>query len=163
MVRNGGITPHQGLDIFAPKGTSVQACLTGIVISVNENAGAFGKFIIIEVDKSDLDKLKNDYVIKYDGEIENGLSFGDSDKRYLRYGHLSEIDVVSKQGVSAGDIIGKSGNTGNAKDQNVKARHLHFEITDAITAGKGLANRTNPAFYVNLVTPNKEKQSKNNQ
>lgn len=162
MVRNGGKKPHQGLDIFAPKGTPVKACLTGVVVTVNEDAGAFGKFVVIEISKSDLDKSKNEYTIKYDGEIENGSSFGDSDKRYLRYGHLSKIDVILKQGVTAGDVIGESGNTGNAKDQNVKARHLHFEITDAITAGKGLINRTNPSFYVNLISPNKETQSKNN-
>ncbi|WP_250255090.1 hypothetical protein [Chryseobacterium sp. Marseille-Q3244] len=55
----------------------------------------------------------------------------------------------------------KSGNTGNASKQNVKARHLHFEITDAKTAGEGLNNRENPAFYVRLKTPNKNRQENN--
>ncbi|NJM80344.1 MAG: M23 family metallopeptidase [Flavobacterium sp.] len=102
--------------------------------------------------KKDLDDSRRSYSIIYTGEVEKKPDFGDSDKRYLRYGHLSETSVVNNQEVNAGDIIGKSGNTGNASNQNVKARHLHFEITDEISAGRGLVNRENPAFYVRLKT-----------
>ncbi|NJM80343.1 MAG: M23 family metallopeptidase [Flavobacterium sp.] len=34
LVRNGGTRYHQGLDIFAPKGTPVKSCLKGKVVSV---------------------------------------------------------------------------------------------------------------------------------
>lgn len=161
LVRNGGKKNHQGLDIFAPKGTPVKACLNGIVVLVSEKAGAFGKFVVIEVNKNDLDKARKDYKVQYKGETDKGPNFGDSGKRFLRYGHLSEINVDEKQEVTAGMEIGKSGNTGNASKQNVKARHLHFEITDAKTAGDGLNNRENPAFYVRLKTPNKNRQENN--
>ncbi|WP_185248488.1 M23 family metallopeptidase [Chryseobacterium bernardetii] len=158
---NGTLKNHQGLDIFAPKGTPVKACLKGTVVLVSENAGAFGKLVVIEVDKGDLDKARMDYKLQYQGEKEKGPSFGDSDKRFLRYGHLSEISVENKQEVTAGMEIGKSGNTGNASKQNIKARHLHFEITDEKTAGEGLNNRENPAFYVRLKAPNKNRQENN--
>lgn len=152
---------HQGLDIFAPKGTPVKACLKGMVVLVSENAGAFGKLVVIEVDKRDLDQARIDYKLQYQGEIEKGSGFGDSDKRFLRYGHLSEINVAEKQEVEAGVEIGKSGNSGNASKQSIKARHLHFEITDAKIADEGLNNRENPAFYVRLIAPNKNKQERN--
>lgn len=158
---NGAPKNHQGLDIFASKGTPVKACLNGIVVLVSENAGAFGKLVVIEVDKEDLDKARINYQLQYKGEKEKGPGFGDSNKRFLRYGHLSEISVKNKQEVTAGMEIGKSGNSGNASKQSIKARHLHFEITDAKTAGDGLNNRENPAFYVRLTAPNKNKQENN--
>ncbi len=161
LVRNGGKKKHQGLDIFAPKGTPVKACLDGTVVLISENAGAFGRFVVIEVNKTDLDKSRNDYELEYKGEKDKGPGFGDSEKRFLRYGHLSEIIVEDKQKVTAGMEIGKSGNSGNASKQSIKARHLHFEITDAKTAGDGLNNRENPAFYVRLKTPNRNRQENN--
>ncbi len=39
------------------------------------------------------------------------------------YGHLSQINVVPCQGVSAGQLIGLAGNTGNSF-----GAHLHFEV-----------------------------------
>ncbi|WP_294246114.1 M23 family metallopeptidase [uncultured Chryseobacterium sp.] len=161
LVRNAGTKNHQGLDIFAPKGTPVKACLDGKVVLISENAGSFGKFIVIEVNKNDLDNAKIDYNLQYKGEKEKGPLFGDTNKRFLRYGHLSEISVLNNQRVTAGMEIGKSGNSGNAAKQSVKARHLHFEITDAETAGDGLRNRQNPAFYVRLKTPDRKTQENN--
>lgn len=161
LVRNGGKKKHQGLDIFAPKGTPVKACLDGTVVLISENAGAFGRFVVIEVNRTDLDKSRKNYELEYKGEKDKGPGFGDSEKRFLRYGHLSEIKVEDKQKVTAGMEIGKSGNSGNASKQSIKARHLHFEITDAKTAGDGLNNRENPAFYVRLKTPNRNRQENN--
>lgn len=60
-----------------------------------------------------------------------------------------------------GDGTGKSGNSGNDSSQNVKARHLHFEITDAKIAGSGLNNRENPAYYVRLKEADVSKQENN--
>jgi murein DD-endopeptidase MepM/ murein hydrolase activator NlpD len=43
------------------------------------------------------------------------------------YGHLSEWTVVSTQRVAQGEIVGFTGNTGNAKNRAIQP-HLHFEI-----------------------------------
>jgi predicted chitinase len=160
-VRDGGKKNHQGLDIFAPKGTEVKACLKGIVVEANEADGNWGGLIVIEVTKEDLDRARKNYTLQYTGEKEKGESYGRGEKRYLRYAHLSEISVSVNQLVSAGMVIGKSGNTGNASGQNVKARHLHFDISDIESPGRGIGDRENPAYYVRLVTPNENKQKNN--
>ncbi len=160
-VRDGGTKNHQGLDIFAPKGTEVKACLKGTVVEANEADGNWGGLIVIEVTKEDLDRARKNYTLQYTGEKEKGDSYGRGEKRYLRYAHLSEISVSVNQPVSAGMVIGKSGNTGNASGQNVKARHLHFDISDIESPGRGIGDRENPAYYVRLVTPNENKQKNN--
>ena len=47
----------------------------------------------------------------------------------------------------AGDILGKTGVTGNA--DGTKAPHLHFEIAFELK-GKGLENRVNPEIYLKV-------------
>ena len=159
-VRNGGTKNHQGLDIFAPSGTPVKACLDGTIV-IAEYDGNWGNLIVIEVNKEDLDNAKRNYTLEYAGEIEKGTNYSSSNQRFLRYAHLSEMSVTVNQKVTAGQVIGKSGKTGNAEDQNVRARHLHFDIANIKDAGKGTRERENPAFYVRLLPANDEKQKNN--
>ncbi len=56
-----------------------------------------------------------------------------------RYAHLSSVNVVPGQSVSAGQVIAASGNTGRSTGP-----HLHFEIIDP------RGNRQNPKNYVGL-------------
>ncbi len=160
-VRNNGTKNHQGLDIFAPTGTPVKACLDGTVVTVNQNDGNWGKLIVIEIKKEDLDNSRRNYTLQYNGEIEKGANYGASNKRFLRYAHLSETQVTEGQLVKAGDTIGLSGSTGNAVNQHIRARHLHFDIANVKNAGTGTGERENPAFYVRLVPPNNERQKNN--
>lgn len=160
-VRNRGTKNHQGLDIFAPSGTPVKACLDGTVVTVSQNDGNWGKLIVIEVDKGDLDNSRHSYILQYLGEIEKGSNYSISDKRFLRYAHLSKTNVVEGDSVKAGDTIGLSGNTGNALNQNIRARHLHFDIANVKDAGLGTGERENPAFYVRLVSADNNKQKNN--
>ena len=76
---------HTGLDIAAPKGTSIKAAAGGTVIHAGWK-GSLGNLVII--------------------------SHGNGDQTY--YVHCSKILVSAGQQVSQGDIIAKVGSTGNS-------------------------------------------------
>ena len=155
---------HTGLDVFAEKGTVVRACLDGVVERIygSSSDGSYGKVLVIEVSSTDeFIMSKNKYSLKYKGEIEKHSSFNTNGKIYLRYAHLQKIDVKAGDSVSAGDPLGLSGVTGNAS--GTRAPHLHFEIANLPRPNKGLVNRCNPAFYINIIPEadaNKEHQEK---
>ena len=97
--RSGG-RRHNGIDLMAPLNTSVLAAKSGIVITTDTKNGA-GNYIVIW----HWPNLKSYYM------------------------HLSEIKVKKWQPVRQGQIIGKSGKTGNANYKNMTP-HLHFEIRE---------------------------------
>ena len=75
---------HKGVDIAAPKGTSVYTTAEGRVVRAGFQAGGYGNFIEVK--------------------HPNGLS--------SVYGHLSRIDVHTGQEVVSGERIGLVGSTG---------------------------------------------------
>lgn len=85
---------HAGIDIAAAEGVSVRACGDGTVIAVT-TLQDYGTVVII--------------------------SHGD--KLATVYAHLSQVSVAKGQSVTAGDIIGRTGQTGN-----VTGPHLHLEV-----------------------------------
>ncbi|MBX0332233.1 peptidoglycan DD-metalloendopeptidase family protein [Pontibacter sp. HSC-14F20] len=85
--RDAGARSHEGIDIFAPRGTPVIASVDGIVSRVNETPRG-GKVIWL----SDRNRGQN-----------------------LYYAHLDQQLVAAGQRVSVGDTLGLVGNTGNAK------------------------------------------------
>ena len=85
---------HSGIDLAAPTGTPVVATAAGIA-HVIESAIGFGLHVVID----------------HGGGLQS------------LYGHLSAVDVVDGQVVSAGQLIGAVGSTGNSTGS-----HLHFEI-----------------------------------
>jgi peptidoglycan LD-endopeptidase LytH len=86
-ARDGGKRDHEGIDIFAPAGTSVVAVAAGTITTVNTTPRG-GKVIW-----------------QYDAA---------RDVTYY-YAHLESQDVRPGQRVQAGDVIGTVGNTGNAR------------------------------------------------
>ena len=85
--RDGGARKHEGVDIFAKKGTPVIAAAAGTVVRVNEtNLG--GKVVWV----SDL-----------------------GSRHSLYYAHLDKQLVQPGQQVQIGDTLGLVGNTGNAR------------------------------------------------
>ncbi|MFC6097691.1 peptidoglycan DD-metalloendopeptidase family protein [Flavobacterium qiangtangense] len=86
-VRDGGKRSHEGIDIFAKKGTPVVAVYDG-TISRTGNMGLGGKQVWQRT----------------------GL-FGNS----IYYAHLDSIAIESGAKVKAGDTLGFVGNTGNAR------------------------------------------------
>jgi murein DD-endopeptidase MepM/ murein hydrolase activator NlpD len=88
---------HLGVDLSARTGEPVYAAGAGTVVYAGWNSTGYGNVVAIA----------------------HGSTFS-------LYGHLSRVAVRCNQKVSAGDVIGGVGNTGNSS-----GTHLHFEIRDA--------------------------------
>lgn len=89
---------HTGQDFPAPEGTPVHSVSAGEVVA-SDTSSAYG----INV------QIKN------------------ADGTYALYAHLSAADVAPGDSVTAGQVIGKVGNTGT----NSTGSHLHLEIRTA--------------------------------
>lgn len=91
-----GIRPdiHRGVDLAVPIGTPVSAMKSGQVAFAGERNG-YGLVVILE----------------------------HNPRLRTLYAHLSELSVRKGDAVKGGQMIGKSGNSGNAS-----GAHLHFEI-----------------------------------
>ena len=95
--RDGGRREHHGVDIFAPRHTPVIAPVDGRITRVSEG------------------RLGGNYVWLYDSKR----------SMHLYFAHLQTQDVAPQTRVTAGQIIGTVGNTGNAR---YTPPHLHFGI-----------------------------------
>lgn len=93
--------PNNGVDIGVPVGTPVKAVAKGRVDYTSDNYASYGEIVI--------------------------LNHGDS--YYTLYAHLSDISVSVGQEVTAGQTIGRSGETGS-----LKGPVLHFEVRKGGTA-----------------------------
>ena len=153
--RHSGI--HQGVDLFAPIGTPIYACLSGEVCYSAYGAQAGHAIIIKITDKNQLEVFKNRKNTQrfiYQGEMtadtDMKYKFDENSKAiYLRYLHLSERLVKQGTKAKAGDKIGLSGVSGNIA-QNTLAPHLHFEILSYFDGSYrgGFKYRINPSLYV---------------
>lgn len=85
---------HPGVDVAVPVGTLVRATAGGTVLQTG-NDKEYGYFTLIQ--------------------HPNGYQ--------SMYGHLSRVVAVQGARIRAGEVIGRSGNTGRSS-----APHLHFEI-----------------------------------
>jgi murein DD-endopeptidase MepM/ murein hydrolase activator NlpD len=115
---------HQGFDYYAASGTDIRAVSDGIVKDkVDPSSGDYGIQLTIKIDNSDY---------------------------YAFYAHLSEIGSSIKVDsvVKKGDVIGKTGISGNASTFKNKEQHLHFECRTQLSLGKGLGGRTAPNSIV---------------
>ena len=88
-------SPHRGIDYGCPEGTTIFASADGVVTYLGRLKEGYGNYIII-------------------AHAENYATV---------YAHLSEILVRENQRVTKGQVIGRSGNTGNST-----GAHLHFEL-----------------------------------
>jgi murein DD-endopeptidase MepM/ murein hydrolase activator NlpD len=86
---------HYGVDLAAAVGTPVMAADSGTVVFAGWHNGGFGYLVVID--------------------------HGNGFQTY--YGHLLRINVRCSAGVSAGQVIGAVGSTGNSSGP-----HLHFEM-----------------------------------
>ncbi len=85
---------HPGMDVAVPVGTLVRASGGGVVVQAGEHE-EYGLYVLLE----------------------------HPDGYQTQYGHLSRVLTAAGANVAAGEVIGRSGNTGRSS-----APHLHFEI-----------------------------------
>lgn len=91
-------SPHRGIDYGCPMGTPILASADGVVTYIGRLKEGYGNYIIINHE-------------------ENYATV---------YAHLSEILVRENQRLTKGQVIGKSGSSGNSTGP-----HLHFELRKA--------------------------------
>jgi hypothetical protein len=87
--------PHSGIDLAMNEGTTLRSVADGVVDRVYDGTGLIGK----------------------------GLSVKFPDGTRAIYGHMNEVKAHVGDHLSAGDIVGLSGNTGNSTGP-----HLHFSL-----------------------------------
>lgn len=96
---------HKGIDFGTPMNTPIQANVSGTVIHSGYTNGGFGTYVAIK--------------------DANGLVH--------IYGHLNAANVKKGQKVSAGTLIGKSGNSGRSSGP-----HLHYEVRRGSIGGSSI-------------------------
>lgn len=159
MTRDNGQRAHQGLDLAAEPGRPVRAVANGTVHAAPMvNSGVdYGNTLVLEVGINDLPPKQGE-LFRLDNPSQQTIGFF--------YAHLSEYEhdverdsegKVIPIKVNAGDVIAKTGCTGNAKGMTSipLGAHLHFEVRKkALLHCTGLANRVDPLPYiVNCTNP----------
>lgn len=98
---------HRGIEVSVPEGTEVQSGQTGTVAAAGYD-NQYGHYVVTEDEKG----------------------------YQLKYGHLQELHVSQGQSITMGDVIGKTGSTGN-----VSGSQLYLELVKD-------GAYYNPIFYV---------------
>ncbi len=106
-----GDKKHNGLDINAPINQNAFAMYSGTISSIRNTFSpgqykkdSYGNYVIITT-------------------IVDGNTYN------IKYNHLNTVSVSAGQPISAGDIIGLTGNTGNANPPKSKVTpHIHLQV-----------------------------------
>ena len=106
-----GLAGHNGLDFGVAPGTPVRAAAAGIVRHIANQPEGYGRFVRLA----------------HGGGLET------------LYAHLQAADVQTGQEVTAGQVIGWSGNSGFSSGP-----HLHFEVRLVEHAGNGFGGAVDP-------------------
>ena len=136
-------------------GSDVYAVLDGKIVDMYVDKTGYGLNFYLEVDPKELEKIKRKNYKPKESAREWAYSPNYDPNtmqvKYIRYCHLSEVNVKIGDTVKAGQVIAKTGTTGNASGTH--APHLHFEIAFEMR-GKGLTNRVDPEMYFKIKNGN---------
>lgn len=117
---DGREKPHQGWDFSAVINTPCFAVDSGLVVA-SKNEGDYGLQVTIRLDTP------------VDGQT-----------IYAHYAHMGSIGVIVGAKVRAGQEIGLTGESGNARGMALADQHLHFELRTTPAPGLGLTGRISP-------------------
>lgn len=128
---NGLPRPHQGIDLATPESYRCYAVEDGEIVCADKGKNGYGYVVTLKMD------------CRHKPELHN---------KYAFYAHLDRIDVTVGQVVNAGQQIGLSGDTGNARGMTTveKGGHLHFEVRIEPRPGLGLGGRLDPEQFIDF-------------
>ena len=150
---------HRGVDFFANWGTPIRAVSEGTVIRADHNYQEYPAEYRVELLKSSArvghtpSDIFNSVLLGKSVFLDHGFDLVPGFRAISIYAHLSSIESNLKPGelIKAGQLIGKSGNTGTrASTLNTKKEaHLHWEMIlqkgkEEIYLGQGVPN---PQLY----------------
>lgn len=124
-TRGGMLRPHHGVEFNVPTGTSVLAVAAGMVVAAGSDSDvAYGP---------QTDFYGNVVVLELSGSS-GGVPV------FVLYGHLSEVTATVGQIAAAGDVLGRSGDSGVADGP-----HLHLEVR---VGENSYLNTRNPLLWL---------------
>lgn len=139
---------HKGIDLCAVPGTPIKAVANGEIHFAGAG-GTYGSVILLKVDINDLPPAQKHYALSMPSIAHETI--------YFMYAHLSAIDISKNDLVKAGEIIGKSGCSGNAHkmtevgpySEEKYGAHLHFEVRRSPSLKKGDGMWFDPKPFLN--------------
>ena len=133
--RNG---THRGIDFFANWGTNIRAVADGLVVRADHNYEEYPADFRVEMLKSSgkvghtPSDIFNSVLLGKAIILDHGFDLVPGFRAITIYAHLSSIkkDLAGGSVVKAGQIIGKTGNTGTRPSTlgTKKESHLHWEL-----------------------------------
>jgi murein DD-endopeptidase MepM/ murein hydrolase activator NlpD len=117
---------HDGLDIHAPVNQNAFAMYSGTISSIRNTfspgeyeEGSYGNYIVITT-------------------VINGITYN------IKYNHLNTVSVIQFQTINVGDVIGLTGNTGNANPPtSTVTPHIHLQVFNS-----NWSQRLNPEDFL---------------
>tara|TARA_B100000427_G_scaffold327105_1_gene337115 strand:- start:289 stop:1023 length:735 start_codon:yes stop_codon:yes gene_type:complete len=153
---------HRGIDFFANWGTPVNAVASGIIVRADHNYKEVPADFRVEMLKASTkvgntpSDIFNNILLGKAVFIDHGFDLIYGFRTITIYAHLSHIENSIEPGykIKAGELIGKSGNTG-MRESTIGSKagsHLHWELilqkdNDEIYLGR---NMPNPELYYML-------------
>ncbi len=150
---------HRGIDFFANWGTPVGAVASGVVVRADHNYKEVPADFRVNLLKTSAKVGKtpsdifNNILLGKAVFLDHGFDLVPGFRAITIYAHLSHIEKKIKPGykINAGELIGKSGNTG-MRESTIGSKagsHLHWELilqkdSDEIFLGR---NMPNPELY----------------
>jgi hypothetical protein len=120
---------HDGIDLYAALNTSLYSVYDGVVDAVYNNATSdLGNYLIIKSTKSE------------------HLLSNEESTIFIAYSHLQSISVKKGDIIKRGQLIGHTGNSGNASDIGSWRYHVHLQVYRTSIGNK--YNRVNPIDYI---------------